>query len=260
MKAESVEQSISTPSGAARRERLDVMLKERGFFESRERAHAAVMAGEVKVDGQPATKPGVRYLSSAEIEVTERSLPYVSRGGLKLERAFDEWGLDVSGMTCADIGASTGGFTDLMLQRGARMVYAIDVGYGQLDWKLRTDSRVVNIERTNIRHFDITLIDGPVAFITIDVSFISLKLVLPVAVSMLAPGGTVIALVKPQFEAGRGSVGKKGVVRDEAVRVDAMNKARGYACENGLNVIGLIESPIKGAKGNVEYLMRCQSG
>ncbi|MDR1495891.1 MAG: TlyA family RNA methyltransferase [Clostridiales Family XIII bacterium] len=242
-----------------KKERLDVLLTERGFFGSRERARASVMAGVVKVDGQPATKPGVRYPADADIAVTEPPHPYVGRGGLKLEYAFDQWKIDVSGAVCADIGASTGGFTDLMLRRGARKIYAIDVGYGQLDWKLRGDPRVVNLERTNVRYLDATLVDEAPSFIAIDVSFISLKLVLPVAASLLALGGQIVALVKPQFEAGRGQVGKNGVVRDESVRREVVEKARGYAEENGLSVSGVIESPITGAKGNIEYLMRCAS-
>jgi 23S rRNA (cytidine1920-2'-O)/16S rRNA (cytidine1409-2'-O)-methyltransferase len=216
------------------------------------------MAGVVSVDGRPATKPGVRYPRGAVLSVAAPLHPYVSRGGLKLERAFDEWDIEVTGAVCADIGASTGGFTDLMLGRGARKVYAIDVGYGQLDWKLRNDERVVNMERTNIRYLDASLIDEAPSFIAIDVSFISLKLVLPVAASLLAPGGMIVALVKPQFEAGRAQVGKKGVVRDESVRQEALAKARGFAEENGLVVTGVTESPITGAKGNVEYLMRCE--
>jgi 23S rRNA (cytidine1920-2'-O)/16S rRNA (cytidine1409-2'-O)-methyltransferase len=242
-----------------KKERLDVLLTARGLFDSRERARASIMAGVVKVDGQPATKPGVRYAADADITVAAPPHPYVGRGGLKLERAFDEWDLDVSAAVCADIGASTGGFTDLLLRRGARKVYAIDVGYGQLDWKLRNDERVVNLERTNVRYLDRALVDEAPAFISIDVSFISLKLVLPVAASLLAPGGQIVALVKPQFEAGRGQVGKNGVVRDESVRREVVEKARGYARENGLSVNGVIESPIAGAKGNIEYLMRCSS-
>jgi 23S rRNA (cytidine1920-2'-O)/16S rRNA (cytidine1409-2'-O)-methyltransferase len=245
-------------TSGARKERLDILLTEKGFFQSRERAQASIMAGVVSVDGQPATKPGVRYPRGAALSVAERPHPYVSRGGLKLEHAFDEWDIDVTGAVCADIGASTGGFTDLMLLRGARKVYAIDVGYGQLDWKLRGDERVVNMERTNIRYLDASLIDEAPSFISIDVSFISLKLVLPVAVPLLAPGGTIVALVKPQFEAGRGQVGKKGVVRDESVRREALARARGFAEENGLIVSAVTESPIRGAKGNVEYLMRCE--
>jgi 23S rRNA (cytidine1920-2'-O)/16S rRNA (cytidine1409-2'-O)-methyltransferase len=246
-----------TVTANAGKERLDTLLVERGLFASRERAQASVMAGVVRVDGQPATKPGIRYPVAADIAVQADPLPYVGRGGLKLERAFDEWGIDVEGAACMDIGASTGGFTDLMLQRGARKVYAIDVGYGQLDWKLRNDRRVVNMERTNIRYLDPGAIGEAPSFISIDVSFISLRLVLPVAASLLAPRGLIVALVKPQFEAKRGQVGKKGVVRDEAVRREQIENVRGYARENGLGVTGVIESPIKGAKGNVEYLMRC---
>ncbi|MDR1042460.1 MAG: TlyA family RNA methyltransferase [Clostridiales Family XIII bacterium] len=244
-------------TGSSKKERLDILLTERGLFASRERAQASVMAGVVRVDGLPATKPGVRYPVSADIAVEADPVPYVSRGGLKLARAFDEWGIDVTGAVCADIGASTGGFTDLMLQRGARKVYAIDVGYGQLDWKLRNDGRVVNMERTNVRYLDVALIEERPAFISVDVSFISLKLVLPVAAALLAPSGVVVALVKPQFEARREQVGKNGIVRDDAVRREVVAKARGYANENGFALTDVIESPITGAKGNVEYLMRC---
>jgi 23S rRNA (cytidine1920-2'-O)/16S rRNA (cytidine1409-2'-O)-methyltransferase len=242
----------------ASKERLDVLLTQRGIFESRERAQASIMAGVVRVEGQPATKPGTKYPSDAEISVTEDVLKYVSRGGLKLEKAIEEWGITLTDSVCADIGASTGGFTDLMLQRGARKVYAIDVGYGQLDWKLRNDPRVVNLERTNIRYVDPALIDEAPSFISIDVSFISLKLVLPVAVSLLAQGGQIVALIKPQFEAERNQVGKKGIIRDEAVREEVIGKVRGYASDNGLTVADIIASPITGAKGNVEYLMRCE--
>jgi 23S rRNA (cytidine1920-2'-O)/16S rRNA (cytidine1409-2'-O)-methyltransferase len=250
----------SKPASGARKERHDLLLVEEGLFDSRERAQAGVMAGVVSVDGQPATKPGVRYPRGAVLSVAEPPHPYVGRGGLKLERAFDEWDLDVAGAVCADIGASTGGFTDLLLMRGARKVYAIDVGYGQLDWKLRNDERVVNMERTNIRYLDTSLIGDTPSFICIDVSFISLRLVLPIAAALLASGGQIVALVKPQFEAGRDRVGKKGVVRDESVRREVIAKARGFAEENGLTVTGVIESPIRGAKGNVEYLMRCEHG
>jgi 23S rRNA (cytidine1920-2'-O)/16S rRNA (cytidine1409-2'-O)-methyltransferase len=244
-------------ASSARKERLDILLTERGLFESRERAKAVVMSGVVRVDGMPATKPGVRYPENADIAVEADPLPYVSRGGLKLARAFDEWGIDVEGAVCADIGASTGGFTDLMLQRGARKVYAIDVGYGQLDWKLRNDERVVNMERTNVRYLDTSLIEEQPVFISVDVSFISLKLVLPVAASLLAPSGIVVALVKPQFEARREQVGKNGVIRDESVRREVVANARRYADENGFTETDVIASPITGAKGNVEYLMRC---
>jgi 23S rRNA (cytidine1920-2'-O)/16S rRNA (cytidine1409-2'-O)-methyltransferase len=218
------------------------------------------MAGVVSVDGQPATKPGVRYPRDAEIDVASDPIPYVSRGGLKLERALDEWDIGVAGAVCIDIGASTGGFTDLMLQRGARLVYAIDVGYGQLDWKLRNDERVVNMERTNIRYLDRELIRQTPSFISADVSFISLKLVLPVAAALLGEGGCIVALVKPQFEAKREQVGKNGIVRDESVRSEVLERVRGYACETGLRETGVVESPIRGAKGNVEYLMRYEHG
>jgi 23S rRNA (cytidine1920-2'-O)/16S rRNA (cytidine1409-2'-O)-methyltransferase len=244
-------------ASSAGKERLDILLTERGLFPSRERARAVVMSGAVSVDGMPATKPGVRYPVCAEIELKSDPIPYVSRGGLKLARAFDEWEIDVIGAVCADIGASTGGFTDLMLQRGARKVYAIDVGYGQLDWKLRNDERVVNMERTNIRYLDTSAIEDHPVFISVDVSFISLKLVLPVAASLLAPEGRIVALVKPQFEARREQVGKNGIVKDESVRREVIANARRYANENGFAVTDVIESPITGAKGNVEYLMRC---
>ncbi|MDR3225711.1 MAG: TlyA family RNA methyltransferase [Clostridiales Family XIII bacterium] len=252
----SIAKPVRAAAGAGK-ERLDVLLTQRGVFESRERAQASIMAGVVRVEGQPATKPGMKYPADAEIDVAEDVLKYVGRGGLKLEKALDAWGIELSGSVCADIGASTGGFTDLMLQRGARKVYAIDVGYGQLDWKLRNDPRVVNLERTNIRYIDPALIDEAPTFISIDVSFISLKLVLPVAVSLLAQGGQIVALIKPQFEAERHQVGKKGVIRDASVHREVIGKVRGYASENGLAVADVIESPITGAKGNIEYLMRC---
>jgi 23S rRNA (cytidine1920-2'-O)/16S rRNA (cytidine1409-2'-O)-methyltransferase len=257
------------------KERLDVLLVSGGFFESRERAQAVIMTGAVKVDGQPALKAGTRYPADALIEVAGDPLKYVSRGGLKLERALDEWSIDLAGAVCVDIGASTGGFTDLMLRRGARRVYAIDVGYGQLDWKLRGDARVVNLERTNVRYLDTALIKDDPDFISIDVSFISLALVLPVAAELLIRGsahspelepgtghlpehpGQLVALIKPQFEAGRAQVRKGGIVRDPSVRAEVIEKVRGYAAESGLAVLGVTESPITGAKGNVEYLMRC---
>jgi len=236
--------------------RLDVILVQRGFFETRERAQAAVMEGLVFADGLRSIKPGTKYSDSVVLIVKEGGLKYVSRGGLKLEKAVDDWEIDLSGRICMDIGASTGGFTDLMLKRGASRVFAVDVGYGQLDWKLRNDQRVVNIERTNIRYLDTELITKTPSFIAIDVAFISLALVLPVATSVLSPGGEIVALVKPQFEAGREQVGKGGIVRDETVRISVLDKVRSYAADNGLSVEGVIESPITGAKGNVEYLMR----
>lgn len=238
------------------KERLDLILLERGFFPSRERAKAAVMAGVVRVNGQIELKAGTLFGEGVEIEITENPLPYVSRGGLKLEKALAYWGIDLNGAVAMDIGASTGGFTDLMLQSGARKVYAIDVGYGQLDWKLRGDVRVVNLERTNIRYLDLALIDEKPDFISIDVSFISLKLVLPVAAACMGSGGQIVALVKPQFEAERRQVGKKGIIKDVAVHAEVLEKIKDYAAQNGLNPSDAIESPIKGAKGNTEFLMR----
>ncbi|MDR2156463.1 MAG: TlyA family RNA methyltransferase, partial [Clostridiales Family XIII bacterium] len=202
---------------APRKKRLDVLLVERGFFPSRERAQASVMAGAVRVNGMREWKAGTRCGSGARIEVTEDVLKYVSRGGLKLEKALREWRIDLRGKAAADIGASTGGFTDLLLRSGAAKVYAIDVGYGQLDWKLRNDPRVVNIERTNVRYMDRSLIKEALGFVCIDVSFISLRLVLPTAADILSEDGAVVALIKPQFEAERGQVGKKGIVRDPSV-------------------------------------------
>jgi 23S rRNA (cytidine1920-2'-O)/16S rRNA (cytidine1409-2'-O)-methyltransferase len=242
---------------AQNKERLDILLVKNGLFASREKAQAAVMAGVVRVDGVRELKAGTRYSENVELTVTEDVLKYVGRGGLKLEKALDLWQIDLSDRVCMDIGASTGGFTDLMLQRGARKVYAIDVGYGQLDWKLRNDPRVVNMERTNIRYLETDLIEEKPSFISIDVSFISLKLVLPVAAGLLTEAGQVVALIKPQFEAGRAQVGKGGIVRDEAVRAEVIEKVKAYAASNRLTVTDITESPIKGTKGNVEYLMRC---
>ncbi|MDR0884987.1 MAG: TlyA family RNA methyltransferase [Clostridiales Family XIII bacterium] len=238
----------------AEKKRLDILLKERGIFPSREKAAASIMAGVILVDGQIADKPGMSYPEDSEITVKEDICPYVSRGGLKLEKAMHVWGFDLTGRTCMDIGASTGGFTDRMLQSGASKVYCVDVGYGQLDWKLRNDPRVVNMERTNIRYVDVDTID-PIDFISIDVSFISLNLVLPVASKLLKNGGQVVALIKPQFEAGREQVGKKGIVRDEAVRLEVIENVKGYAVHAGLTPHEVITSPITGAKGNVEFLI-----
>jgi len=240
------------------KQRLDTMLCERGFYESRQKAQAAIMAGEIRINGQLALKPGTKYPESIVLEVCSDKDKYVSRGGLKLEKAVDEWTIDLQSKICMDIGASTGGFTDLMLRRGASFVYAIDVGYGQLDWKLRNDSRVINIERTNIRYLDRSLITRAPDFICIDVSFISLELVLPVASDILKETGQIIALIKPQFEAGREQVSKGGIIRDESVRLSVIEKVRAFAEKNTLLASDVIESPIKGAKGNIEYLMRMQ--
>jgi 23S rRNA (cytidine1920-2'-O)/16S rRNA (cytidine1409-2'-O)-methyltransferase len=240
---------------SVQKDRLDTVLHERGFFASREKAKAAVMAGIVRVDGAPAPKPGTPVARDAELSLIAPACPYVSRGGLKLAAALDAFRVDPEGAVAVDIGASAGGFTDCMLQRGARRVYAIDVGYGQLDWKLRNDARVTNMERVNIRLLSAGAVPEKADLVTIDVAFISLKLVLPVAVTLMAEDGAMICLIKPQFEAGRAQVGKNGIVRDESVRAEVIQNVIAYGGENGLCAQGLIESPIKGAKGNTEYLL-----
>ena len=237
------------------KERLDTLLVKRGFYPSREKAKAAIMAGIVFVDGQKSDKAGNMVDAEAEVFVKADICPYVSRGGLKLEKSVATFALELSDKVCMDIGASTGGFTDCMLQRGARKVYAVDVGYGQLDWKLRNDRRVINMEKCNIRYLDTETIDEPIDFISIDVSFISLKLVFPVAASLLTEDGKIVCLVKPQFEAGREQVGKKGIVRDRKVHAEVIEKVMQYAQENGLYPCGLTFSPVTGAKGNIEYLL-----
>ncbi|MDR0424794.1 MAG: TlyA family RNA methyltransferase [Clostridiales Family XIII bacterium] len=237
------------------KDRLDIILYEQGHFPSREKAKAAVMAGIVEVDGERALKPGTMVSHEAGISVIAPACPYVSRGGLKLAGALDSFGLTVEGKTAVDIGASTGGFTDCMLQRGAIRVYSVDVGYGQLDWKLRNDPRVVNMERINIRLMDPAQIPEKADIVTVDVSFISLKLVLPTAAALMGDGGHIICLVKPQFEAGRAQVGKKGIVRDPRVHKEVILNAIGYAQENRLAARALIPSPVRGAKGNTEFLM-----
>lgn len=239
--------------------RLDVLLAQMGNFDSREKARAVIMSGLVYVDGQKADKAGLLVSADANIEVRGGGISYVSRGGLKLEKALDEFGISLDGCVAMDVGASTGGFTDCMLQRGAKKVYAVDVGYGQLAWQLRIDERVVVMERTNIRYIDksgIELID----FASIDVSFISLRLVLPIVWDMIAPGGSVICLVKPQFEAGREKVGKKGVVRDKKVHLEVLESIVRFAESSGYPTIALTFSPIKGPEGNIEYLLMLQKG
>lgn len=237
------------------KERLDITLAGKGLFPSREKAKAAIMAGVVYVDGVRADKPGTPVNGEAEFSVREKACPFVSRGGLKLAKALEEFAIDLVGTCCMDIGASTGGFTDCMLQNGATSVYSVDVGYGQLDWKLRNDSRVVVLEKTNIRYLDTSLIAERFDFISIDVSFISLKLVLPVAAQLIKPDGMIVCLVKPQFEAGRGQVGKKGIVRDSNVHNEVIAKVIGYGKDSGMYNRGAIPSPITGAKGNVEFLL-----
>jgi 23S rRNA (cytidine1920-2'-O)/16S rRNA (cytidine1409-2'-O)-methyltransferase len=236
------------------KKRIDLLLVERGFFESREKARASVMSGIVFAGGQRVDKPGSQVSEDAEISLHGNTLQYVSRGGLKLEKAIRGFGISVEGFAAADIGASTGGFTDCMLQNGAKKVYAIDVGYGQLAWKLRTDERVVVMERTNIRNVTPEEIGEPLDFATVDVSFISLKLVLPVVKQLLKPGGKAVTLVKPQFEAGREKVGKKGVVRDPEVHLEVLETYLKYLGSFGFTLLGLTFSPIKGPEGNIEYL------
>ena len=237
------------------KERLDILLVNNGFTDSREKAKRTIMAGLVTVDGRLEDKPGSRFDTEAEIIVKGAECPYVSRGGLKLQKAIEDWGVNCEDAICVDMGASTGGFTDCMLQHGARKVYAVDVGYGQLDYRLRTDSRVVNMEKTNIRYMDTSLIEEPVDLISIDVSFISVKHMLPVAAAVLAEDGMILCLVKPQFEAGREQVGKGGIVRDPAVHKEVIRNVIDYAADNGLYPHQLTWSPIKGTKGNIEYLL-----
>lgn len=240
------------------KKRLDVLLYEKGFAESREKAKAVIMSGIVYVDNQKADKPGICYPAESNVEVRGNTLKYVSRGGLKLEKAIDVFDIDLSGCVTMDVGASHGGFTDCMLQNGAKKVFSIDVGYGQLAWKLRSDERVVNLERTNFRYVTEEQITEEIDFFSVDVSFISLKLILPVARKFLKDKGTAVCLIKPQFEAGRENVGKKGVVRDAKVHSNVISDIIGFALDNGFSVIGLDFSPVKGPEGNIEYLLFLQ--
>lgn len=237
-----------------KKERLDVLLVERGFFDSREKAKRSIMSGTVFVEGQRSDKAGLKVDLDVCIEIKGKTLPFVSRGGLKLEKAMEAFGLDLQNKTCIDIGSSTGGFTDCMLQKGASKVYAIDVGYGQLDYKLRQDPRVVVMERTNIRNVTLKNIEEKVDFISVDVSFISLKLVLPVAKKLLKDNGSIVALVKPQFEAGRGKVGKNGVIRDPEIHKEVLTKVLNFIQKEKIGIEQLSFSPIKGPKGNLEFL------
>ena len=240
------------------KERLDVLLVEQGFVTGRDKAKAVIMAGLVYVDGEKVTKSGTSVERDAKIEYRGEQMKFVSRGGYKLERAMKMFPITLEGCICMDIGASTGGFSDCMLQCGAKKVYAVDVGYGQLDWKLRTDERVVNMERTNIRYVE--EIEDVLDFVSVDVSFISLKLVLPVAFRLLGDKGSGVCLIKPQFEAGRSQVGKGGVVRDKGVHRQVIEQVMGYARDNGFSIGGLDYSPIKGPKGNIEYLLYITKG
>ena len=242
------------------KKRLDVILFEKGLVQSRERAKSLIMSGVVFVNDERVDKAGATIFEDAKIEIKGNTLNYVSRGGLKLEKAMELFPITLEGKTCMDIGASTGGFTDCMLQNGAVKVYAVDVGYGQLAWKLRCDERVVNLERTNVRYLTHEQVSDPVDFISIDVSFISLKLVLPVARDFLTDDGELVCLIKPQFEAGRENVGKKGVVRDKNVHTDVVEGIISFALELEFNVKGLTFSPVKGPEGNIEYLLYLKKG
>ncbi len=251
------------------KERLDILLVEQGFTASREKAKRHIMAGEVFVDGQREDKPGTKIASDAKIELRGDPLPYVSRGGLKLEKALKVFPIGLTGKTCMDIGASTGGFTDCMLQNGAKKVYAIDVGYGQLDYRLRTDERVVCMERTNFRYLTANSLPERVGFASCDVSFISLSRILPAAYELLADDGEMVCLIKPQFEAGREKVGKKGVVRDPKVHIEVIGRVIAFASgsadeadtletnagQRRFYAAGLSFSPIRGPEGNIEYLL-----
>ena len=242
------------------KERLDVLLVKRNLAESREKAKAVIMSGIVYVDGQKEDKAGSMFDETANVEVRGTTLKYVSRGGLKLEKAMTHFGVTLAGKICMDVGASTGGFTDCMLQNGAVKVYSVDVGHGQLAWKLRCDERVINLERTNIRHVTEKEVPELLDFASVDVSFISLKLVLPVLYRLLKEGGEAVCLIKPQFEAGRELVGKKGVVREESTHVMVVENALSFAKDNGFTPIHLAFSPVKGPEGNIEYLMHLKKG
>ena len=236
------------------KKRLDVLLTEQGYADTRSKAQAIIMSGQVYVNGQKADKPGVSYEETVELEVRGAVCPYVSRGGLKLEKALRDFGVKPEGYVCSDSGASTGGFTDCLLQQGAKKVFAIDVGYGQLDWKIRSDPRVVVMERTNIRYVTPDQLGEPLDLSVIDVSFISLKIVLPAIKELLKEDGQVLCLIKPQFEAGKEKVGKKGVVRDISVHKEVLRDFVANAEALGFGVKGITFSPIKGPEGNIEYL------
>ena len=236
------------------KKRLDVLLTELGYADTRSKAQAIIMSGNVYVNGQKADKPGVSYEETVELEVRGAVCPYVSRGGLKLEKALRDFGVKPVDYVCSDSGASTGGFTDCLLQQGARKVFAIDVGYGQLDWKIRSDERVVVMERTNIRFVTPEDLGEPLDLSVIDVSFISLKLVLPTIKQLLKPTGQVLCLIKPQFEAGKDKVGKKGVIREKSTHKEVLDNFVALANELEFKILGLTFSPVKGPEGNIEFL------
>ena len=237
------------------KKRIDVLLFEKGLAPSREKAKTMIMAGNVYVDNQKFDKPGDTVNEDAVIEVRGSTLKYVSRGGLKLEKAMQLFPITLDEKICMDVGASTGGFTDCMLQNGASRVYSVDVGYGQLAWQLRQDPRVVNLERTNARYLTREQIPEEIDFFSVDVSFISLKIILPAVRPLLKDGGQAVCLIKPQFEAGREKVGKKGVVRDKKVHEEVVQTICEFVLENGYSVLGLTFSPVKGPEGNIEYLV-----
>ena len=237
------------------KERLDLLLVNRGLAPSREKAKTMIMEGNVFVENEREDKAGSMFDTEAKIEIKGNTLKYVSRGGLKLEKAMTHFDIELNDKVCMDIGASTGGFTDCMLQNNAKKVYSVDVGYGQLAWKLRTDERVVNMERTNFRYLTIDDIGTKLDFASVDVSFISLKIILPVLFELLNDGGEAVCLIKPQFEAGRDKVGKKGVVRDKETHAEVIKTITDFAFDTGFSVVGLDFSPIKGPEGNIEYLM-----
>ena len=248
-------------STKAHKLRLDVLLVQRGFAQSREKGQAMIFAGQVLVNGQKIDKAGAPVLEDADIRILGEQLPYVSRGGLKLEAVLKEFSIEVKGKTALDVGASTGGFTDCLLQRGCNKVYAVDVGYGQMAWKLRQDARVVVIERTNIREMEPALIPEPIDLAVFDVSFISLEKVIPSIIKFLKPDAELVALIKPQFEVGREHVGKGGIVRDETARTAAVERIAAFVRDQGFEVKGVVPSPITGQDGNVEFLIyACRRG
>ena len=242
------------------KQRLDILLTEKNFFDSRARAKAMIMAGKILVNGQKVDKAGTLIADDAEIRILGKEMPFVSRGGLKLQKALDVFNIIISGKIAADVGASTGGFTDCMLQHGAKKVYAIDVGYGQLAWKLRSNVQVVNMERTNIRNVTRKDFLDDIDFVSIDVAFISLEKVLPVVYDVLSDSGEVVALIKPQFEAGREHVGKKGVVKDKTIHATVIERVLNFAASVGFVIKGLDFSPVKGPEGNIEYLAYLSKG
>ncbi len=240
---------------AKKKSRLDILMVQKGLVSSRSKAQALIGAGRVKVDGKIEDKAGHGFPEHVNIEISRPLHPYVSRGGMKLAEALKRFEVELSGMVCMDVGASTGGFTDCMIQNGASRVYAIDVGYGQLDWSLRNNPDVIMLERTNIRYLAPAAVPEQVDFASIDTSFISLKLVIPAVVPFLKPGGKIIALIKPQFEVGRKYVGKKGIVRDPALHEKVIKELESFFSDLGLENSGVIQSPVKGARGNVEFLI-----